>query len=239
MELFSQLSTVDAVTLGMSALGLFGGVVSTVITMNAKYYEDQRQLRMTVGDLTQKLLVLRGEDELLNVKALRGEERSEEFALAHANNLRTQNALARLMVDALDLLKRSASSVEYEILATTLTTNGDRSADKYWRLAMGRAREIADRRATLVQYAYALVRFGREVEGEARFEEAMGMAIGDPVQEGYITETRGRALHAIRKAQEARAAFDKAQACYLRIPDEGTRDLCVNALKSARATVGL
>lgn len=239
MEFLSQLSVVDMATLTMSAIGLIGGVVSTMITMNAKYYEDQRQLRMSVGDFAQKILALRAEDELLNVKALRREERNEEFVLAHANNLRSQKTLARLMMDLLEELKRPASPTEYELLGSALTVNGDPAGDKYWRLAIARTADIAGKRAIINQFAYALVRHGRQEDGERAFKEALATTAGDPVQEGYVHESRARALHAIRKLADAKAAFDQADAAYTRIADEGTRQICRESLASARATVGL
>lgn len=235
----SQLTAVDMATLSMSALALVGGAISTLITMNAKYYEDQRQLRMTVGDLAQKILALRAEDDLLNVKALRGEQRNEEFALAHANNLRSQKTLARLMMDALEELKHPASPTEYELLGSALTVNGDVAGDKYWRLAIARTADTAGKRAIINQFAYALIRYGREADGERAFKEALALAGGDPIHEGYTHETRARALHAVRKLPEASAAFDEADRCYLRIAEPGTRDWCRQALASARATVGL
>ena len=239
MNFLSQLSVVDMATLTMSAVGLIGGIMSTLITMNAKYYEDQRQLRMGVGDFAQKILALRAEDELLNVKALRREERNEEFALAHANNLRSQKTLARLMMDLLEELKRPASPTEYELLGSALTANGDPAGDKYWRLAIARTTDVPGKRAIINQFAYALVRHGREADGERAFAEALASTGGDPVQEGFVHETRGRALHAIRKLPDAKAAFDKADAAYMRIPDEGARQIWRESLASARATVGL
>jgi hypothetical protein len=239
MEFLTQLSAVDMATLTMSAVGLIGGVISTLITMNAKHYEDQRQLRMSVGDFAQKILALRAEDDLLNVKALRREERNEEFVLAHANNLRSQKTLARLMMDLLDELKRPASPTEYELLASALTVNGDPAGDKYWRLAIARTADVAGKRAIIIQFAYALMRHGREADGERAFKEALASTGGDPIQEGYIHETRARALHAIRKLPEARAAFDEADAIYQRIAEPGTRTLCRESLASARETVGL
>lgn len=239
MEFLSQLTVVDVATLSMSALALVGGAISTVMTMNAKHYEDQRQLRMVVGDLAQKILALRAEDDLLNVKALRGEARNEEFALAHANNLRSQKTLARLMIDTLRELKCPASATEYELLGSALTVNGDPAGDKYWRLAIARTTDTPGKRAVINQFAYALIRYGREADGERSFKEALVLADGDPIHEGYAHETRARALHAIRRLAEASAAFDEADVCYGRIVDPGTRDWCRQALASARATVGL
>jgi hypothetical protein len=239
MEFLSQLTAVDVATLSMSALALIGGAISTVITTNAKYYEDQRQLRMVVGDLAQKILALRAEDDLLNVKALRNEIRTEEFALAHANNLRSQKTLARLMMDTLEQLKHPASPTEYELLGSALTANSDAAGDKYWRLAIARTTDTPGKRAIINQFAYALIRYGRHPEGERAFKEAVALAGGDPIHEGYAHETRARALHAARRLDEASAAFDEADASYGRIVDPGTRDWCRQALASARATVGL
>jgi len=239
MAFLTELSAADMASLTMSAVGLIGGVISTMITMNAKRYEDQRQLRMSVGDFAQKILALRAEDELLNVKALRREERNEEFVLAHANNLRSQKTLARLMMDLLEELKRPASPTEYELLGSALTANGDAAGDKYWRLAIARTADVSGKRAIINQFAYALVRNGREADGERAFKEALSTAGGDPVQEGFIHETRARALHAIRRLAEARAAFDQADAAYTRFADEGARQVWRESLASARATVGL
>jgi len=239
MAFLTELSAADMASLTMSAVGLIGGVISTMITMNAKRYEDQRQLRMSVGDFAQKILALRAEDELLNVKALRREERNEEFVLAHANNLRSQKTLARLMMDLLEELKRPASPTEYELLGSALTANGDAAGDKYWRLAIARTADVPGKRAIINQFAYALVRNGREADGERAFKEALSTAGGDPVQEGFIHETRARALHAIRRLAEARAAFDQADAAYTRFADEGARQVWRESLASARATVGL
>lgn len=239
MEILSQLSAVDMMTLTMSGLGLVGGVISTVITMNAKHYEDQRQLRMTVGDFAQKILALRAEDDMLNIKALRGEERTEEFNLARANNLRSQKTLARLMMDALDDLKRPASPTEYELLGSALTVNGDNTGDKFWRLAINRTKDAPGKLSILYQYAYTLVRYGREADGEKVFQEALGLAGNDPVQEGYTHQTRGQALHALRKMPEAGQAFDRAHACYSRIAAPGVRDSYLQVLASARQTLGV
>lgn len=239
MDVLSQLSTVDVMTLTMSGLGLVGGVISTLITMNAKHYEDQRQLRMTVGDFAQKILNLRAEDDMLNIKALRGEERTEEFNLARANNLRSQKTLARLMMDALDDLKRPASPTEYELLGSALTVNGDNAGDKYWRLAINRTKDAPGKLGVLYQYAYMLVRYGRESDGEKVFQEALGLAANDPVQEGYTHQTRGQALHAIRRLPEASQAFDRAQNCYVRIEAEGVRNSYLQVLSSARQTLGV
>lgn len=239
MNLPPDITTTDVASLIMSALGLFAGALSTYIAMNAKYYEDQRQLRTTVGDLAQKMLALRGDEELLNVKALRGEERTEEFATARANNLRTQLALARLMMDMLNDLRRPASAPEYEVLANVLTTNGDPTDNRYWRLAIARSSEKAARLAILAQYGFAKIRFGRQPDGEQIFLEALAMAKGEPVHEGYVHEARGKALHAIRKLADSAAAFNAAEAAYRQIQDEGARDTFLQTLASARKTLGL
>lgn len=239
MSILSELSATDAASLAMSALGLFAGTLSTFITMNSKYYEDQRQMRTTVGDLAQKILALRGEEELLNVKALRGEERTEEFVTARNNNLRTQLALARLMVDVLNELKRPASAPEYEVLANVLTTNGDPSDNRYWRMAIARSTEKAARLTILAQYAYAKIRFGRQPEGEQIFIEAQALAKGEPVHEGFVHEARAKALHAIRKLADSSSAFDAADAAYRQIQEEGARDTFLQTLASARKTLGL
>lgn len=239
MDFFSQLTTVDMATLFMSGLGLMGGVISTLITMNAKHYEDQRQLRMTVGDFAQKILALRAEDDMLNIKALRGEERTEEFNLARANNLRSQKTLARLMMDVLEDLKRPASPTEYELLGAALTVNGDPTGDKFWRLAISRTKDAPGKLSILYQYAYTLVRYGREPDGEKVFQEALALAGNDPVQEGYTHQTRGQALHALRKLTEAGQAFDRAESCYARITAPGVRDSYLQVLASARQTLGV
>lgn len=239
MEFLSQLTVVDMATLSMSALALVGGVISTAITLNAKFYEDQRQLRMTAGDLTQKLLTLRAEEQLLNIKALRRQEGIEEFTAARDNNMKSQHTLARLMMDTLQELKRPATAAEYEVLAAALTSNGDTAGDKYWRLAIAKTTNPVVKRGVIIQFAYALTRYGRQDDGEIAFKEALTLAGGDPYGEGHTHETRARALHAALKPVEAKAAFEAAETCYSRIADPVTRDVCRKAVASARATVGV
>jgi hypothetical protein len=239
MEFLSELTVVDVATLSMSALALVGGAISTAITLNAKHYEDQRQLRMTAGDLTQKLLTLRAEEQLLNIRALRQQEGIEEFTSARDNNMKSQHTLARLMMDTLEELKRPATAAEYEVLATALTNNGDPAGDRYWRLAIARTTNPVVKRGIIIQFAYSLTRYGRQADGERAFKEALALAGGDPYGEGHTHETRARALHAALKPVEAKAAFEEADACYQRIADPVARDLCRKALASARTTVGV
>lgn len=239
LEFLAKLSAVDMMTISMSAMGLAGGVISTIITMNAKYYEDQRQLRMTVGDLAQKILALRADAELLNIKALKKQEGMEEFVAAHGHNLRTQLTLARLMIDALDQMKRQATATEYEVLAAALTANGDPAADKYWAVAVKQTSNPTARLLLMCQHAYALMRQGREADSERIFAHALAAAKESPYYEGYVHEAEAKALHGIHRHEAAHAAFDRAKASYLTMPDIGARQAALQALASARSTVGL
>ena len=239
LELLAKLEPADVASLVMSALALMAGAISTFITVNAKRYEDQRQVRITVGDLAQKILALRGEDELLNVRALRGDEGTQEFIAARNANLRTQQTLVRLMIDMLNDLKRPASAAEYEVLAYALTSGGDATGDKYWRLAFNRSVGKPARIGILSQHAYAKIRFGAPADGERIFAEALDLARNEPAHEGYVHESRGKALHSIGRLNEAAAAFADAQTAFQRIPDEGTRAGYLKNLNSARAMLGL
>jgi tetratricopeptide (TPR) repeat protein len=237
-EFLAQLKPSDIASLTMSTLALTAGAISTLITMNAKRYEDQRQLRMTVGDLTQKILALRGEEEQLNIKTLKKKEGIEEFIAARGYNMKTQHALARLAVDALTELKRPATATEYEVLALALTANNDPAGDRFWRLAMERTSDATALLSLRGQRAYALIKNGREAEGEQVFKEALA-SVTHPVQIGYVHETRGKALHAAGKPNDARAAFDQAAASYAELTPPAVRDSYLLNLASARTTLGL
>lgn len=238
-EFLAKLEPADVASLCMSALALMAGALSTFITLNAKRYEDQRQVRITVGDLAQKILALRGEDELLNVKALQGQEGTQEFIAARNANIRTQQTLVRLMIDMLADLKRPASAVEYEVLAYALTSSGEAAGDKYWRLAFDRSTGKAARVGILSQHAYTKMRFVNPADGERLFAQALDLVRNEPVHEGYVHESRGKALHAIGRLDEATAAFAEAEAAFRRIPDEGTRTGYLRNLDSARTMLGL
>jgi tetratricopeptide (TPR) repeat protein len=237
-ELLAQLRPSDIASLLMSILALTTGAISTFITMSAKRYEDQRQLRMTVGDLAQKILALRAEEEQLNIKTLRKKEGIEEFIAARGYNRKTQHALAKLAIDALDELKRSATATEYEVLALALTANNDPAGDRYWRLAIDRTTDPTALLSLRGQRAYALIGAGRESEGEQVFKEALA-AVTHPVQIGYVHETRGKALHAIGKHKDSIAAFDQAAANYAQLVEPAVRETYLQNLASARATLGL
>lgn len=154
MRFLSQMTPTEMLTLFISALGLMGGIISTLITLSAKRYEDQRQLRTMIGDFTQKLVALRSGDDLLQLKTLRGQEHIEEINLARANNIRSQKTLARMMVDALESFKRPVSPIEYEVLGYALTTAGEKSGDRYWRLAAERTRDPTDTVSLLSLFAF-------------------------------------------------------------------------------------
>ncbi len=239
MPFLPNMTSNETLTLFISTLGLMGGIISTLITLSAKRYEDQRQLRTLIGDFTQKLVALRSEDDLLQLKILRGQGHIEEINLARSSNIRSQKTLARMMVDALESFKRPASPIEYEVLGYALTTVGEKSGDRYWRLAAERTRDPTEAVSLLSLFAFSLFRAGRVADGEDVFREAFAKATGEPMHEGYVHQIRGQALHALRNLDDARTAFDRADASYAKITSPGLRDYHRANNTSARKTLEL